>query len=161
MAPQVSAYVRLSNPPASIPSYINLDASSEWSKSSLLCTVVESVILPSRLTPRSGRPGSLAELQGILNRTGTRTIFELKARLDRADVSGDHLPRKESVLSRVPSSATPMTAFDLDFTPRGGQATLGRKAHLFSEVDVRRCIPREETLEEAEGMDHEEANIEM
>jgi hypothetical protein len=163
MAPQVSAYIRLSSPPTSIPGYIRLDASSEWSKSSLLCTAVETVTLPSRLREGNGRTSSLADLESALNRTGSRTLFELKASVVTVEGSGRPTPGKSSIMneSQGPLPPTLSTTFDLDFSPRGSQATLGRTPQRFSQVEVRRCRPGKQIPVELDGSNDQDVNVEM
>ncbi len=154
MAAQVSAYVRLSSPPTSVPVNIRLDRSSEWSKSALLCTAVESMTLPTRLRDGNGRRSTLAELEGILNNTGSRTLFDLQASV----VTGKtpHLDENEG--SRAPSLLS--TTFDLDYSPRGTQTTLGRTPHLFSRAEVWRCIPRSQMSILPDGS-NQDATVEM
>ncbi|KAF7513908.1 hypothetical protein GJ744_006522 [Endocarpon pusillum] len=148
-AAQVSAYIRLSSPPTSIPGYIHLDRSSEWSKSALLCTAVESMTLPTRLRDGSGRRTTLAELEGILNNTRSRTLFDLKAGV----VTGKtpHLDGNKAPLA--PSLVT--TIFDLDYSPRRSQITLGRTPHLFSRAEIWRCMPRSQMPILAGGSDQD------
>lgn len=143
MAPEVSAYIRLSSPPSSIPGYIELDTSSEWSKSSLLCTAVETVTLPTRLREGNGRPGSLADLESSLNNTGSRTIFELGASVVKMDGTITQPSAEKPLVDAGHGSLLPTVAstFNLDYSPRGSHTTLGRKPQLFSQVEVRRCMP--------------------
>lgn len=162
-APQVSAYFRLSSPPNTIPGYVRLDPSSEWSKSALLCAAVETVTLPTRLTESNGRPSSLSELESTLNRTGSRSIFELKASVVGRDGSGRHAPGEKSLRDENPGDVAPTatTAFDLDYSPRGSQSTLGRTPHIFSQVEIRRCIPKREVFTKTGGSDDKDAIVEM
>ena len=142
MARQVSAYIRLSSPPTSISGYMRLESSSEWSRSSLLCAAVETVTLPTRVRGVHGRQGSLAEFENVLNKTGSQTIFDLKANVAAIDGSDKHPSAKMPLLNKSQVSHPPdllKRTLDLDYSPRGGQTTLGRTAHLFGQVEIRRC----------------------
>lgn len=92
--------------------------------------------LPTRLRDGNGRRSTLAELEGILNNTGSRTLFDLKASVVARKPR--HLDEHEGPLT--PSLLT--TTFDLDYSPRGSQTTLGRTPHLFARAGIWRCIPR-------------------
>jgi hypothetical protein len=168
MAAQLSAYVRLSSPPASIPVHVRIDASSEWSKSALLCTAVETVTLPTRLRQGHGRLASLAELGSVLNTTGSRFLFDLNASLVGSKGSfgahsGSKPPHDEGRGSH--ELGTLQTEFDLDYTPRGSQTSLGRRAHLFSQAEIRRHIqvPGTQIIMPAGAgaMDDEDAIVQM
>ena len=159
IAAEVSAYIRLSSPPSSIPEYVRLDPYSEWCKSALLCTAVETMTLPTRLRKDQDRAGSLGEFESALNRTGARTILELRSSISPTEGIGE-----ESILDekeRRPTQATG-ASFDIDYSPRGSRNTLGRTPHRFSQIEVRRCIPRSQTPSESEGgVEEEGANMEM
>lgn len=138
----MSAYVRLLSPPSSIPDYIGVDLSSEWLKSSLLCTALETMTLPSRLREDKGRVSSLSALESALNRTGSRTLFELKANLVTRDRPGRVIPQQNELPKEMQGHDSPAstTTLDLDYSPRGSRTTLGRAPQLFSQVEVRRCV---------------------
>jgi Tubulin domain len=168
MAGQVSAYVRLSSPPASIPVHVRIDASSEWSKSALLCIAVETVTLPTRLRQGHGRLASLAELGSVLNTTGSRFLFDLNASLISNNASSGPHPGSKPLHDEGRGShelGTLQTEFELDYTPRGSQTSLGRRAHLFSQAEIRRHlqVPGTQMLMPtgAGAMDDEDAIVEM
>lgn len=146
MAPQVSAYIRLSNPPVRIPANVRLDASSTWSRSALLCTAVETVTLPNRLREGSGRSAPLTEFEGFLNTTGSRTIFDLKASiLTRDRQGGDQFEKPSHGTSKLDEnqsfvSINPATTYDIDYSPRASRTTLGSTPHVFSQIEIWRCI---------------------
>lgn len=141
MASQVSAFMRLSSPPTSIPRHVRMDPLSEWSKSALLCTAVETVTLPTRLRQGNGRLSSLAELESVLNTTGSRSLFDLKASTVTSHGPIEHHPGSRSLHDGSHGShelATIQTEFDLDYSPRGSQTSLGRTPHLFGQAEIRR-----------------------
>ncbi len=163
MAPQMSAYIRLSSPPTTVPGYLRMDLSSEWSKSSLLCTAVETVTLPTRLRESSGRQGSLTELESALNKTGSRTVFELQCSVVTREGSVTRTSKETSFPDerRRTLSPTRSTPFDLDYSPRASQTTLGRTPHVFSQVEIRRCIPGTHIPVESKGSDDQDAIVEL
>jgi hypothetical protein len=144
MAPQVSAIIRLSSPPISTPSYVTLDSSSEWSKSALLCTAVETVTLPTRLRESKGRPGSLADFESALNNRGARTIFGIEASVVKRYACGREAPGEQvsSPEHRGAPTSQLGTAFDIDYSPRPSQNILGRTPHVFGQVEIWRCLPK-------------------
>jgi Tubulin domain len=148
IAAQVSAYIPLSNPPSSMPEYVRLDPYSEWSKSSLQCTAVETMTLPTRLRKNNDRAGSLGELEGVLNNTGSRTIFELRSSIYPREGTGEEAIPDER--ERRPTR-TSGTSFDIDYSPRRSRNKLGRTPHRFSQVEVRRCIPESQIPSESKG----------
>lgn len=95
MAPQVSAYVRLSSPNIGKPDrpFSFLRSPSDWTNSALFCMAMETATLPTRIQEQTGRPGSLYDMESVLNRTGSRPIFELQASItpgeNTANDSGD------------------------------------------------------------------------
>ena len=168
MAGQVSAYMRLSSPPTNIPGHVRIDALSEWSKSALLCTAVETVTLPTRLRQGNGRLASLAELENVLNTTGSRSLFDLSASIVSSDGSIGPHPGSRSLHEESHGShelATLETEFDLNYSPRGSQTSLGRRPHLFSQAEIRRhlVVPGAQMLMPAGAgeMDGEDAIVEM
>lgn len=105
--------------------------------------------LPTRLREGNGRRSTLAELEGVLNNTRSRTLFDLKAGV--VMVKTPHLDGNEG--PRAPSLLT--TTFDLDYTPRRSQITLGRTPYLFSRAEIWRCMPRSQTPTLAGGSDRD------
>ncbi len=159
IATQVSAYVRLASPPPSLPAYVRLNPFSEWSKSFLLCTAVETMTLPTHLRQNQGRPGSLTEYESILNNTGSRTIFELSA-----SIASQGVPTGTSLLNEKEGRAMPFlgTAFDIDYSPRRRRLTPGQTTHRFSQVEVQRCISESQMpLESSVGMVGDTTSVEM
>lgn len=164
MVPQTSAFVRLSSPPARIPGYVRLNPSSEWSKTALLCTALETTTLPTRLNQGNGRPGSLAELESTLNKTGSRTLFELQANVVDTDRFRQHPSGEKSFLGESQGSLSLpkiTTAFDLDYSPRGSQATLGRRVRVFGQVEIERGTPREQIPVQSGRASDQDTIVEM
>jgi hypothetical protein len=160
--------MRLSSPPTSIPGQVRIDPLSEWSKSALLCTAVETVTLPTRLRQGNGRLASLAELESVLNTSGSRSLFDLSASIVTSNGSIGHHPGRRSLRDESHKSHEPATRqieFDLDYSPRGSQTPLGRRPHLFSQAEIRRhmLVPGAQILMPvgAGAMDDEDAIVEM
>jgi hypothetical protein len=75
--------------------YLNVDRQSEWQKSALVASAIETVTLPSRLRPYQGRPIFIGRFLGLtaidfdlINRRlqfedGVRAIFSKAARLSQ------------------------------------------------------------------------------
>ena len=141
---QASAYIPVSSPPQSLPRYLSLDVESEWSNAALLCTAVETVTLPSRLTNHGGRKGSLTALEAILNSNGRQNIFDLSS-TSRTMTSPSQNGRMIEGTGLHDSVATTMT-LDIEYTPISGRQSLGKTPHIFRQIDIQRCLSLDEVL---------------
>jgi hypothetical protein len=130
---------------------------------------VETVTLPTRLREDKGRPGSLAEFESVLNNTGSRSIFELQASVVTSEELERHYSAGEGSRKEYsgdesgarPIRSTGRAKFDVDYTPRGSHRSLGRKPHLFGQVEVRRCISDGQLTVAPSRLDDQDAIVEM
>jgi hypothetical protein len=133
----------------------------------MLCTAVETVTLPTRLREGNGRPASLAELETVLNKTGSRSLFDLEASIVVGDESGGQHPGSKPLQDEsqgLHELDTLQTEFELDYSPRGNQTSLGRTPHLFSQAEIRRHILVRAQMPipvGAGGLDYNDAIVEV
>ena len=116
--------------------------------------------LPTRLKKGIHRPSSLGEFESVLNSTGSRNIFELRASI---------VPAKGAEEAKILDgnegrsfTSTLEGGLEIDYSPRRSQTTIGRTPHRFSQVEVRRNIPEGSIPSGAEDeVDDQVANVEM
>lgn len=109
--------------PQKLPGHISVDRHSEWQRSALLSTAVESVTLPSRLRPYHDFEASLAGDDGRHN------IYELQSTLHPEE------PTENASTSEVEDSPKAQTKFDIDFTYENENF---ETATIFNQVQVMR-----------------------
>ncbi|KAJ6160413.1 hypothetical protein N7470_003809 [Penicillium chermesinum] len=119
---QSTIYVPILDVPPKLPEYINVDRSSEWQKTALISSALETVTLPSRLRPYHDFESSLA------GGDGSHSIFELQSTINpnRENHNGESSDNK---LDKAE------TEFDIDFT-YGGEGS--KEPHVFNQVQVTR-----------------------
>jgi hypothetical protein len=122
ISPQASLYAPIIDLPHKLPTYLNVDRQSEWQKTALIASAIETVTLPSRLRPYQHFEASLA------GEDGTRTIFELQTSINEID--DGHT--KKSSNEQEPIKAK--TEFDIDFAYDGEH----QGGHIFNQVQVTR-----------------------
>ena len=133
--------MRLPTTPSNLPDYVNLDKTSEWYTSALLCSAMESVTLPTRIRPNGGQKGSMALLEAALNTTGNQTIFELRSSVQRqpeTQVNGyanGHAPNQPEVLIQEDTEVE-ILASDFDIAYADRLAFSGD--HKFGQVEIHR-----------------------
>ncbi|KAJ5551948.1 hypothetical protein N7461_006646 [Penicillium sp. DV-2018c] len=140
IVPQASIYAPILDLPQKLPSYLNVDRQSEWQKSALIASAIESVTLPSRLRPYQHFEASLA------GEDGTHTIFELQCSINKNTIDDGH--NKEPSREDEPLKAK--TEFDIDFAYDGEYSD---SAHIFNQVQVTRGDEMARSSESAEDMD--------
>ena len=146
----------MSLPTTPLPSYVNLDAKSEWHRSALFSTALESMTLPSRLRlTHSGRE-TLDQLASALNINGNQNIAKLRMSIhQKPATNGLHRNgrlevKTESRDARLPSQDgraneddvddEDSKIFDMDFFPTetgeyvGGRQS-SKKAHVFGQAE--------------------------
>ncbi len=169
-------YIPLLDPPAQLPSYVTLDARSQWHNSAILSMALESMTLPSRLKPINGQHSMLSQMEAALNTNGHQKIARLQCSITdpesargRASSGGaatrdqrlpttgpdiansTNMPRED--MTELPNAGLP--AFDMDLLP-GENESYGnkvRKAHIFGQVETLRGNPsaREPQDEDKQG----------
>lgn len=109
--------------PQKLPGQITVDRHSEWQRSALLSTAVESVTLPSRLRPYHDFEASLAGDDGRHN------IYELQSTLNPEE------PTQSDFTPDARGSPKAQTKFDIDFTYENENT---ETATVFNQVQVMR-----------------------
>lgn len=117
-----------------------MDRQSEWQKTALLASAIETVTLPSRLRPYQHFEASLA------GEDGTHTIFELQTSIGKTSI--DDSRTKKPSNEDVPAKAE--TEFDIDFAYDG---EYNNGAHIFNQIQVNRGDEPEKDSESAEDRD--------
>lgn len=141
--------MRLSTTPSNLPDYVNLDTTSEWYTSALLCSAMESATLPTRVRASGGQQGSMALLEAALNTTGKQTIFELRSSVDREpeiQVNG-HTNSNEHDRATIfvhEDSEPEISASTFDIAYIDGLTTSGD--HKFGQVEIHRHSVRSGTF---------------
>lgn len=158
IAPQASIFVPMALPSVNLPSYVSLNAKSEWHRSALFSTALESMTLPSRLRLHHSGRETLDQLANALNINGNQNIAKLRMTITQRPVTngtsreGRLEVQAESRDARLPSQdgrANQLDAgkdedesevFDMDFFPtetgeyvRGRQSS--KKTHVFGQAE--------------------------
>lgn len=183
IAPQASIFIPMTMPSV-LPSYTTLDMQSQWHRSALFATAMESVTLPSRLRSHHGARQTLDQLVSALNINGNQNIAKIRMSIDQANAqNGDHRPSRLEVQGqsrdlRLPSQSRVRHAdefavadageglkiFDIDFFPtetgeqgRGRQSS--KKTHVFGQAENYRTgeISADENDVGDEDVGHERA----
>jgi hypothetical protein len=131
ISPQASLYVPIIDLPQKLPGSLTVDRQSEWQKTALIASAIETVTLPSRLKPYQHFEAALA------GEDGTHTIFELQSSINKINDGHTQEPSNED----EPAQAE--TEFDIDFTYDGED----KGGHIFNQVQV----SRGEASEDAPG----------
>ncbi|KAK4864043.1 hypothetical protein LT330_010253 [Penicillium expansum] len=140
ISPLASLYSPIIDIPQKLPGYLNVDRQSEWQKTALLASAIETVTLPSRLRPYQHFEASLA------GEDGTHTIFELQSSINKIKVNDGQT--KEATNEDGPTKAE--IEFDIDFAYNG---EYNKGAHIFNQVQVTRGDEPERDSESIEGRD--------
>ena len=147
---QVSAYIRISVPPSLLPQSINLGSGSKWTTSALAASVIETATLPTRQQAIAGPRTTLPVLEAMLNTTGRRTIFELRASISppvgKRSLNG--VFHRGNVTTTSGNTSTPnatnrdpppvASSFDFSFTAQSARQHLLSSEHIFGLVELKR-----------------------
>lgn len=158
IAPQASIFVPMALPSANFPNYVKLDAKSEWHRSALFSTALESMTLPSRLRLHHSGRETLDQLSNALNINGNQNIAKLRMSITQKPMTngtsreGGLEVQAESRDARLPAqdgranqgdadkNEDESTTFDMDFFPtetgeyvRGRQSS--KKVHVFGQAE--------------------------
>lgn len=133
---QASLYVPIIDLPNKLPGYLEVDRQSEWQKTALIASAIETVTLPSRLKPFQYFEAALA------GEDGTHTIFELQSSINKINDGHTTTSSNEDEPAKVE------TEFDIDFTYDGEE-----KGHIFNQVQVSRGDEPERASESAQDQD--------
>ncbi|CRG89337.1 Protein dml1 [Talaromyces islandicus] len=127
IAPLSTLYCPIVDLPQNIPSYLTVDLQSEWSKSALIASAIETATLPARLRSYRDFESSLMGHNG-----GTQTIFELQS-----SVIGNHTGRPRWVTNEDELNGLEEDAkldFDLNLTipqPMPDDTTVFTQSQVF------------------------------
>lgn len=127
IAPLSTLYCPIVDLPQTLPSYLTVDLQSEWSKSALIASAIETATLPSRLRAYRDFESSLMGHSG-----GSQTIFELQS-----SVIGNHTRRPRWVTSEDELNGLDEDAkldFDLNLTipqPMPDDTTVFTQSQVF------------------------------
>ncbi|KAG0158369.1 hypothetical protein PDIDSM_5883 [Penicillium digitatum] len=130
ISPLASVYSPVIDIPHKLPSYLNVDRQSEWQKTALLASAIETVTMPSRLRAYRHFEASLA------GEDGTHTIFELQSSINKIKIND--------------SKTQAEIEFDIDFSYDGEH---NKGAHIFNQVQVTRGEEPERDSESIEDRD--------
>ncbi|CRL28490.1 Tubulin/FtsZ, GTPase domain [Penicillium camemberti] len=140
ISPLASLYSPIIDVPHNLPGYLNVDRQSEWQKTALLASAIETVTLPSRLRPYQHFEASLA------GEDGTHTIFELQSSINKIKINDGQT--KEASNEDGPPKAE--IEFEIDFAYDGEYS---KGAHIFNQVQVTRGEEPERDSESTEDTD--------
>ncbi|KAJ5945481.1 hypothetical protein N7516_005649 [Penicillium verrucosum] len=140
ISPLASLYSPIIDVPHNLPGYLKVDRQSEWQKTALLASAIETVTLPSRLRPYQHFEASLA------GEDGTHTIFELQSSINKIKINDGQT--KEASNEDGPTKAE--IEFDIDFAYDGEYS---KGAHTFNQVQVTRGEEPERDSESTEDTD--------
>jgi hypothetical protein len=127
IAPLSTLYCPIVDLPQNLPSYLTVDLQSEWSKSALIASAIETATLPARLRSYRNFESSLMGHSG-----GTQTIFELQS-----SVIGNHARRPRWVTNEDELNGLDEDAkldFDLNLTipqPMRDDTTVFTQSQVF------------------------------
>lgn len=147
-------YIPLRVPSLRLPPYVQLDRSSQWHLSALLCMAVETMTLPSRRRRRDERVG-LDVLESSLNVTGNQRIAGLQCSISHGSTMEpqDELPDNRANDGRLPASSiygwqlgedlanSRDASQDMDFSGAGGKGSR-EPEHIFGRVESLRGYSR-------------------
>ncbi|KAH0541531.1 hypothetical protein FGG08_004006 [Glutinoglossum americanum] len=148
ISPQASLYIPLAVPPRPLPPYVSLDRNSEWHRSALFSTALETMTLPSRLKASREKQVTLSQIEGFLNVNGNQKIaclqlsvlkpgFHSQSPTNPAVAATDSRelrnPNKEDAIPTGPA------VLDMDLSPREMERSsrgTSSKVHTFGQVEV-------------------------
>ena len=140
MSQLASLYSPIIDVPHKLPGYLHVDRQSEWQKTALIVSAIETVTLPSRLRPYQHFEASIA------GEDGTHTIFELQSSINKMKINDGQT--KEASNEDGPTQAE--VEFDIDFAYDGEYK---KGAHVFNQVQVTRGDEPERDSESTEDSD--------
>lgn len=159
--PSISMYLPLTSVPTNLPPYVSLDSTSSWHTSALQATVIESSTLPTRLRRSVAGRASFDELETILNNDGNRRIATASLSMDDPGNLENKMQVDEQHDSRMTNGlingftdedhSAGHDALDISFmsdvtsTTSAGGRRLGRRTHVFSELESLRGQWKSET----------------
>jgi hypothetical protein len=145
IAPLATLYCPIVDAPQHLPRYLNIDLQSDWYKSALLASAIETATLPSRLRTYRDFETSLLGHSG-----GSQTIFELQSSVISPN-AGDKRPpwatKKDT--NKKPDDEAKLD-FDINFTVPQPMAD---DTAVFTQVQVFRGEEQQAVDSESSGVD--------
>lgn len=111
IAPLATLYCPIVDVPQHLPKYLNIDLQSDWYKSALVVSAIETATLPSRLRTHRDFETSL-----LGHRGGSQTIFELQSSIISPDVGEKRPPWATKKYITQKSDDEAKLDFDINFT---------------------------------------------
>ncbi|EEA26311.1 mtDNA inheritance, partitioning of the mitochondrial organelle [Talaromyces marneffei ATCC 18224] len=111
IAPLATLYCPIVDVPQHLPKYLNIDLQSDWYKSALVVSAIETATLPSQLRTHRDFETSL-----LGHRGGSQTIFELQSSIISPDVGEKRPPWATKKYITQKSDDEAKLDFDINFT---------------------------------------------
>lgn len=145
IAPLATLYCPIVDAPQHLPKYLNIDLQSDWYKSALLASAIETATLPSRLRTYQDFETSL-----LGHRGGSQTVFELQSSVISPDAGEKRPPwaTKKETTQKLDDEAK--LDFDINFTIPQSMAD---DTAVFTQVQVFRGEEQEVADKESMGVD--------
>lgn len=143
IAPLATLYCPIIDAPQDLPKYINIDLQSDWYKSALLASAIETVTLPSRLRTYRDFETSL-----LGHRGGSQTIFELQSSVVTPDAGDKRPPWATKKDTPQKSDDEAKLDFDVNFTIPQSMAD---DTAIFTQVQVFRGEEHQAVETESSG----------
>jgi hypothetical protein len=149
LAEQSSVYIPMSNTPAKVPSYLQMDSRSPWHIGALQSVALESMTMSSRLRSSDWRRGTLSDLEETINSTSKRKIAKLEMSIADPDVlsekASEQIAQAEKVGATISlqdgEAGEELANFDIDAFTRDyriASRNKSRKEHVFGRVESTR-----------------------
>lgn len=145
IAPLATLYCPIVDAPQHLPKYLNIDLQSDWYKSALLASAIETATLPSRLRTYRDFETSL-----LGHRGGSQTIFELQSSIISPDTGEKRPPWATKKETTQKSDDEAKLDFDINFTiPQ----SMAEDTAVFTQVQVFRGEEQKAADNESMGID--------
>ncbi|KAI7975413.1 hypothetical protein EIK77_006369 [Talaromyces pinophilus] len=144
IASLATLYCPIVDTPQHLPKYLNIDLQSDWYKSALLASAIETATLPSRLRTYQDFETSL-----LGHRGGSQTVFELQSSVISPD-AGEKRPPWATEKETTQKSDEAKLDFDINFTIPPSMAD---DTAVFTQVQVFRGEEQEAIEPESIGVD--------
>ena len=142
-----ATHIPLTSFPRPLPSYVSLDAASQWHTSALQATLLESVTLPTRLRSTDTARATFDQLETTLNNDGKRRILSASMSADDPAQLENELQvgcsRDVRMTNGLPEEDYEVDNEELDISmfpsmstlPSSSGRRLGRRVHIFGKAE--------------------------
>lgn len=145
IAPLATLYCPIIDAPQNLPKYLNIDLQSDWYKSALLASAVETATLPSRLRTYRDFETSL-----LGHRGGSQTIFELQSSVITPGAGEKRPPWATKKDTTQKSDDEAKLDFDINFTT---PQPVADDTAVFTQVQIFRGEEQQAIDTESMGVD--------